>query len=284
MKRVLSIQDLSCIGKCSLGIALPVLSAMGVECAALPTAVLSTHTAFDGFVSKDLTPLLASFAAHWKQLGIGFDTIYSGYLASDEQIGLVCELYRQFGAEQTLFFVDPVMADHGRLYAGFDADFPEKMRVLCAAADIITPNITEACLLTGTPYLEQYNESYIRLLLERLLDLGAKTAILTGIRLGSRQMGVAAMEHGGNYSVSLTEYIPSVFHGTGDLFASTCAGALTLGYSTASAIALATDYVVYTIRRTAADPDARWYGVNFEVTLPYLIEQLSLLPPQEEPK
>ncbi len=274
MKRIATIQDLSCVGKCSLSIALPVLSAMGIECAALPTAVLSAHTAFDGFVCKDLTAQLNPIAAHWQALGLRFDAVYTGYLASDAQVDFVERFLAQFGGADTLRFVDPVMADQGRLYAGFDDAFPEKMRRLCARADIITPNITEACLLTGTPYRETHTQQYLRTLLEKLLAFGPRTAILTGVRPAEGKMGVASMDAGGAFSLHLTEYIPVVFHGTGDLFASACVGFLTLGCSAAEAITRASDYVVQTLRVTAADPDARWYGVNFEATLPLLISSL----------
>lgn len=274
MKRIVSIQDFSCIGKCSQSIALPVLSAMGLECAALPTVLLSAHTAFDGFYSRELTDSIAPITDHWKKLGVRFDAIYTGYLGSETQIALVERVIADFGADGALIFVDPVMADHGRLYAGFAPDFPEHMKDLCRHADVITPNVTEACLLTGETYCERHEEAFVRRLLEKLLLLGAKTAIVTGIRTDERHMGVAAMDETGRFSLHDTEYIPSVFYGTGDLFASTCVGALVRGLPAGEAIALAADYVVKTIRVTANDPDARWYGVNFEQTLPYLLSRL----------
>lgn len=272
MKRIVSIQDFSCVGKCSQSIALPVLSAMGLECAALPTVLLSAHTAFDGFVSRELTDSIAPIAAHWKQLGVCFDTIYTGYLGAEEQIAQVERVIAAFDSE--LVFVDPVMADHGKLYPGFAPGFPERMKSLCRRADVITPNVTEACLLTGERYRERHEERFVRTLLEQLLSLGVKTAIVTGLRPDDTHMGVAAMDGAGKLSLHSTAYIPSVFYGTGDLFAATCAGALTLGMPADGAIALAADYVVKTIRVTAQDPDARWYGVNFEQTLPYLMQRL----------
>lgn len=274
MKRIATIQDLSCVGKCSLGIAMPILSAMGIECAALPTAVLSAHTAFDGFVCTDLTAQLAPIAAHWKALGLRFDALYTGYLASPAQVAFVEDFFDSFGGAHTLVFVDPVMADQGRLYAGFDAGFPEKMRRLCARADIVTPNVTEACLLTGMEYRELHEESYLRELLEGLISFGPRTAIITGVRSDDGRMGVVAMDAGGKLSGHWTEYIPAVFHGTGDLFASTCVGLLTLGWPTAGAIRLASEYVVQTLRATVRDRDARWYGVDFETTLPLLLSKL----------
>lgn len=275
MKRIVSIQDFSCIGKCSQSIALPVLSAMGLECAALPTVLLSAHTAFDGFVSRELTDAVAPITGHWKKLGVRFDAIYTGYLGSQAQIAQVEQVIEDFGTDGNLIFVDPVMADHGRLYAGFAPDFPDAMKRLCRRADVITPNVTEACLLTGEPYRERQEERFVRELLEKLRALGAQTAIVTGIHMDEARMGVAAMDKTGRFSLHDTEYIPSVFYGTGDLFASTCAGALTLGLPAEKAIALAADYVVRTIRVTVRDHDARWYGVNFEQTLPYLIARLA---------
>lgn len=281
MKRIASIQDLSCIGKCSQGIALPVLSAMGIECAALPTALLSAHTAFDGFSAADLTELLPPIVEHWSRLGLRFDAVYSGYLGSAAQIALVESLLRRFRTAETLVFIDPVMADRGALYTGISPDFPDAMRAFCSHADVLTPNVTEACLLTGEPYRERHDEAYIRRLLAGLLALGTKTAIVTGLRPDETHMGVAAMGADGKLALHLTEHIDGMFHGTGDLFAATCAGALTLGYPHADAITLAADYVVKTIRVTVRHPDRRWYGVDFETTLPYLIRQLRLPDPED---
>lgn len=281
MKRIISIQDLSCIGKCSQSVALPVLSAMGIECAALPTALLSAHTVFDGFTAFDLTDMLPPIVEHWSRLGLRFDTVYSGYLGSTAQIALVESVLRHFRTDKTLVFIDPVMADRGALYNGISPDFPDAMRVLCSRADILTPNVTEACLLTGESYRERHDEAYLRRLLKGLLSLGAKTAVVTGLRPDEAHMGVAAMSADGRLSLHLTDYIPGEFHGTGDLFASACAGALTLGRSPADAIALAADYVVKTIRVTVRHADRRWYGVDFETTLPYLIRQLSLSDPED---
>ena len=151
MKRIITIQDISCLGKCSLTVALPVISAMGVECAILPTAVLSTHTMFQNFTCKDLTDQIGPIARHWKQENIRFDAIYTGYLASAEQIDDVCRFFDQFKTEDNFIFVDPVMADNGKLYAAFDEAFPREMAKVCAKADIIVPNLTEASLLTGLP-------------------------------------------------------------------------------------------------------------------------------------
>lgn len=270
MKRIASIQDLSCIGKCSQSIALPVLSAMGIECAALPTALLSAHTVFEGFRSLDLSPFLPDILAHWRAMQLHFDAIYSGYLGSLLLIDLMEQLYADFAAPDTLRFVDPVMADHGALYAGIPEDFPAAMRRLCCRADIITPNVTEACLLTGLAFRQTQDEYYLRTLLEALLHLGVRTAIITGLRMENDRTGVAFMHHDGVLHLHLTQHIPAVFHGTGDLFASVCVGAMVQGMPSTEAIPIAAEHVSRTIQATLCDPSARWYGVNFEETLPEL--------------
>lgn len=270
MKRIASIQDFSCIGSCSQTIALPVLSAMGVECAALPTALLSAHTAFDGFVSLDLTPQLPAIMAHWRAMHLRFDAVYTGYLASAEQVGLVGALLDDMDERPALTLIDPVMGDNGALYAGFSDAFPQAMRALCGRADVLTPNVTEACLLTGTAYSPVQDAAQTRRLLERLLELGCRAAVLTGLRVDG-DMAVAALQRDGTGTLVRTSYIPEVFHGTGDLFASTCAGALVQGASLERAVRLAADYVALTLRRTVQAPDRRWYGVNFQETLPELM-------------
>lgn len=270
MKRIASIQDFSCIGSCSQTIALPVLSAMGVECAALPTALLSAHTAFDGFVSLDLTPQLPAIMAHWRAMHLRFDAVYTGYLASAEQVGLVGALLDGMDERPALTLIDPVMGDNGALYAGFSDSFPQTMRALCGRADVLTPNVTEACLLTETAYSPVQDAAQTRRLLERLLELGCRAAVLTGLRVDG-DMAVAALQRDGTGTLVRTSYIPEVFHGTGDLFASTCAGALVQGAPLERAVRLAADYVALTLRRTVQAPDRRWYGVNFQETLPELM-------------
>lgn len=270
MKRIASIQDFSCIGSCSQTIALPVLSAMGVECVALPTALLSAHTAFDGFVSLDLTSQLPAIMAHWRAMHLRFDAVYTGYLASAEQVGLVGALLDGMDERPALTLIDPVMGDNGALYTGFSDAFPQTMRALCGRADVLTPNVTEACLLTGTAYSPVQDAAQTRRLLERLLELGCRAAVLTGLRVDG-DMAVAALQRDGTGTLVHTSYIPEVFHGTGDLFASTCAGALVQGAPLERAVRLAADYVALTLRRTVQAPDRRWYGVNFQETLPELM-------------
>ena len=176
MKRVVTIQDISCLGKCSLTVALPIISALGVEAAIIPTAVLSTHTMFKNFTCKDLTDQIEPISAHWQSEGLGFDAVYTGYLASFEQIDLVKKFFADFKTEDNFTFVDPAMADNGKLYPAFDEKFAKKMASLCAVADVIVPNITEACFMTGSEYRTDYDEAYIKDLLLNLHALGASSA------------------------------------------------------------------------------------------------------------
>ncbi|MCI5689470.1 MAG: pyridoxamine kinase [Clostridiales bacterium] len=277
MKRVVSIQDISCLGKCSLTVALPIISAMGVETCVVPTAVLSTHTGgFSGFTFHDLTQEVAPIAAHWKKEGITFDAIYTGYLGSFEQIELVGQFFDQFGGKDTLVYVDPAMADNGVLYTGFTPEFAKEMGKLCGKADVIVPNLTEASFMLGVDYVgDQYDEAYIKDLLKQLTGLGCKTAVLTGMSFEPGKIGAMAYDSSTDtYASYFNEKLPVQFHGTGDIFASACVGALMNGKDLAGALKVAVDYTLECIRETQNDPDARWYGVNFESAIPMLVHSL----------
>lgn len=272
MKRVLTIQDISCLGKCSLTIALPVISALGSETVILPTAVLSTHTMFKNFTCKDLSDQIEPIAAHWKSEGVAFDAIYTGYLGTVEQIDQIKELFHSFRGENTMIIVDPVMADNGKLYPAFDMDYVRKNAELCKEADIIVPNITEAALMTGMEYREEYDEAYIREMLERLNELGAGIAVLTGVSLEKGRTGVMGYERRtGEYYVYQNQRIDASYHGTGDLFSSTCVGEIMRGKDWRDAMRIAADYTAHTIEVTLRSPDKPWYGVDFEATIPELI-------------
>lgn len=272
MKRVLTIQDISCLGKCSLTIALPVISALGSETVILPTAVLSTHTMFKNFTCKDLSDQIEPIAAHWKSEGVAFDAIYTGYLGTVEQIDQIKELFHSFRGENTMIIVDPVMADNGKLYPAFDMDYVKKNAELCKEADIIVPNITEAALMTGMEYREEYDEAYIREMLERLNELGAGIAVLTGVSLEKGRTGVMGYERRtGEYYVYQNQRIDASYHGTGDLFSSTCVGEIMRGKDWRDAMRIAADYTAHTIEVTLRSPDKPWYGVDFEATIPELI-------------
>ena len=191
MKRIVTIQDISCFGKCSITVALPLISAMGIECAIIPTSVLSTHTGgFEGFTFRDLSDDISKIKEHWKKYNLEFDTIYTGYLGSKEQIDSVIDFIDDFKKKSTLVFVAPAMADKGKLYTGFNSEFPSHMARLCSKADIIVPNITEASFMLDIPYTESYDEEYIKDVLKKLCGLGCKKAVLTGISFEKSTQGV----------------------------------------------------------------------------------------------
>ena len=274
MKRIVTMQDISCVGKCSLTVALPVISAMGVEAAVMPTAVLSTHTMFSSFTFHDLTGEVQKIMDAWKKENIDFDAVYTGYLGSFEQLDLARNLFRDFG-EGKLKIVDPCMADNGKLYPGFTVEFAAAMAELCKEADIICPNLTEASFLLDIPYTTEYDEAYIKDLLIKLTDLGCDSAILTGVSLAEGKLGAYAYTKStGEYFYYCNEEEPEHFHGTGDIWASTLCGAMVRGKSFEEAAAIACDFVKESIRVTLAEKDHHTYGVNFEEAIPYLIEKL----------
>lgn len=271
MKRILTIQDISCLGKCSVTISLPVLSAMGVETVILPTALFSTHTLFEEPVRRNLTELMLPVAAHWKKEGVRFDAIYTGYLGTEEEIDLAAAVIDEFREEDTLVLVDPVMGDNGRLYRGFGPSYAGKNTKLCAMADLILPNITEACLMTGIPYRERYDRAYIEALLTALSGFGGKKAALTGVSLEEGKTGVMGYDPEERFFfLYQIDRVPAAYHGTGDLFASVAAGALIRGESWKTALSLAADYTALTIRETQKSPKDLRFGVDFEKTLPEL--------------
>lgn len=273
IKRVLSIQDISCLGKCSQTIALPVLSALGSEAVILPTALLSTHTMFKNFTFKDLSDQIEPIINHWKSEGVKFDAVYTGYIGSEAQIEQVKNIFKEFKDKDTLIFIDPVMADNGKLYPAFDMNYVKKNAELCACADIIVPNITEACFMTGVEYKEKYDENYIKLLLDKLNKLGAKINLLTGVSLEDGKTGVIGYDNiKGEYYLYQNKRINAVYHGTGDLFSSVCVGEIMKGLDWRDAARIAADYTAHTIEVTLESPDKPWYGVNFEETLPELLK------------
>lgn len=276
MKRVVTIQDVSCFGKCSLTVALPLISAMGVECAIIPTAVLSTHTGgFTGFTFTDLTEDIPKISKHWQSCDLKFDTIYTGYLGSTKQIDYVIDFIKTFRTNSTLVCVDPAMADKGKLYTGFDDEFPSHMARLCAIADVVVPNITEACLMTNTEYKESYDSSYIMSLLLKLCSLGAKKAVITGVRLDDKTQGAMLFDsETEEFYAYYGEQMPMDFHGTGDTFASVFAGALTRGIDIKNALNLAVDFTVECIRTTIPFASEHRYGAMFESCIPYLVNRL----------
>ncbi len=270
-KKILTIQDISCVGQCSLTVALPVISAFGVETCVLPAAVLSTHTGgFHGFTFRDLTDDMPKIRKHWQSEGITFDGIYTGYLGSARQIDYVIEIFNTLATAEAKKIVDPAMADNGTLYQGFYTDFVNSMKRLCAKADYLLPNITEACLLTGIEYRTEYDEGYILLIIKKLCELGCKNVILTGVSFDSDTTGVAVFENG-EYKYYSHEKMPKGSHGTGDIYASAFTGALTRGKDAFEAAKIAADFTLECIKETARHKD-HWYGAAFEPVLYKLIE------------
>lgn len=273
-QRILVVQDISCVGQCSLTVALPILSACGLETAILPSAVLSTHTGgdFKGYTFRDLTDDIPAICAHWQRQGIMFDALYTGYLGSPRQVEMVEHIMQTLVKPGGLKIVDPAMADNGRLYAGFDDEYVDAMRRLCRAADVILPNITEAALLTKRPYRESYDEDYIRSLLDGLSALGARHVVLTGVSYQPDTLGVLVCEED-TVTYCPHRRIDRMFHGTGDVYASAFTGALLHGRTLVDAAKIAADYTLACIENTVDAPE-HWYGVRFEPVLPRLIELL----------
>lgn len=275
MKRIVSIQDISCVGKCSLTVALPIISAMGVECGIIPTAVLSTHTMFKNFTCRDLTEEIEPIVAHWQSEDMKFDAVYTGYLGSFEQIDIVSGVFETMKKQGSVICVDPAMADNGKLYPAFDEAFAKKMASLCAGADYVLPNITEAAYMTGTEYREEYDEEYVKTLTKALADMGAKNVVLTGVGFEKGKTGVMVYDsEKGEYSYYCHEKLPVSYHGTGDIFSSTFVGALMNGLDKAEAVKVAADYTAECIRVTLGSGKEKWYGVDFEKCIPFLLNSL----------
>lgn len=272
--RVLTVQDISCVGQCSLTVALPVISACGVEACPIPSAVLSTHTAgFKDFTFRDLTDDIPLIKSHWERENIKFDALYTGYLGSAKQISYVIEILESAVKAGGVSVIDPAMADNGKLYLGFDMSFVDEMKKLCAKADYLLPNITEACLLTGTEYKTEYDREYIDGLLYKLLALGCKNIILTGVSYEKNLTGVVVLEDG-EYNYYCHEKIDRGCHGTGDVYASAFVGSLMRGKTAKEAAKIAADFTLACIKETLSEPD-HWYGVKFEPLLGELIKVLN---------
>ena len=272
--RVLTIQDISCVGQCSLTVALPVISACGVETCILPSAVLSTHTGgFKGFTFRDLTEDMPAIKDHWVSEGIKFDVIYSGYLGSAKQIEYVSDIFNAVDKENTLKIVDPAMADHGRLYYGFDSEFVSAMKELCKVADYVIPNITEAAMLTDSEYKTEYDREYIEGILEKFSAMGCKNVIVSGVSYDADTTGVVVYKDG-EYNYYSHKKLPKNCHGTGDIFASAFVGCVAKGKTVFEAAKIAADYVVECIKETIKD-ESHWYGAKFEPVLGKLIEALN---------
>ena len=268
--RVAAIHDMSGFGRCSLTVAIPILSAMGIQCCPLPTAFLSTHTGgFEGFTFLDMTDEMPKVSAHWKQLGLSFQALYSGFLGSERQIGIVEDFIRDFRAPGTVVVVDPVMGDHGRVYQTYTPAMCAGTAHLAAQADVITPNLTEAALLLDIPYEDlPSGEAGCREIVERLSLDGKRSVVLTGASAEEGETGAVCYDAStGRVEVVETQRVPREFHGTGDVFASVLTGALVQGASLTEAARAAVDFVRLCAERTAAEGLPMREGVDFEPLL-----------------
>lgn len=269
-KRILTIQDISCVGQCSMTVAMPVLSACGHETCILPTAVMSTHTGgFGRPAIHHLDDCFSEILAHWRSQGICFDAIYTGYLGSVQAVTTVSEILQTMLAPGGITIVDPAMADHGRLYSGFDPAYAGAMKTLCEQADVMLPNLTEAAMMTGLPYREEYDESDIR---ELLAALGGRNVVLTGVGLTPEQTGFA-IRTGGAVQFYQHARVGKGYHGTGDLFAACFTGSLLQENDMYKSAKIAANFTCHCIENTYTDP-AHWYGVKFETALPWLVGEL----------
>lgn len=279
-KRVAAIHDISGFGKCSLTVALPILSAAGIETAALPTAVLSTHTGgISGYTYRDLTADIHPFTEHWNSLGLYFDAIYSGFLGSFEQLDLVGKFFDTFKKTDNIILVDPVMADNGEMYKIFTPDFAVGMAGLCKKADILVPNITEASFLLGEAFQEgPYTKEYIENLLKNLTKLGVNKIVLTGVFFDDKELGAATYDkETGAIDYVFAERIPGYYHGTGDVFGSALLSGLLNGFNLRDSAGIAVRYTTESIARTyKAQTDIR-FGVDFERSIPNFLKDLKLI-------
>ncbi len=276
-KTVLAIHDISCVGRCSLTVALPILSAAGLNTGVLPTAVLSTHTGgFAGFTYRDLTDDLTPISTHWQSMDLQFDTLYSGFLGSYEQIDLVATLFATHKKPGGRIVVDPVMADNGHLYSVYSQNMVEGMRRLCGSADLILPNLTEAAFLLGEDYVgEDYDQAYLEATLRKLGELGPNQVVLTGVSLTPGQLGAACYTKATNTITYVSNrQEEGHFHGTGDIFASALVSALENGFSLEQSGQIAVDFTLCAIQHSLQPGRDRRYGVSFEQAIPHLLKAL----------
>lgn len=278
-KRAVAIHDISGFGKCSLTVALPVVSAAGIETVVMPTAVLSTHTGgFTGYTYRDLTEDMRPITEHWKSLDLKFDSIYTGFLGSFDQIEIVKEFVEKFKTPDNFVLVDPAMADYGKMYACFDMPFARAMASLCAKADIIVPNFTEAAFVLGEDYIEPpYTKEYVEGMLRRLCAMGPQKVVLTGVCFDDEQLGAACLDSKtGEIAYTLLPRLEGMYHGTGDVYASVLCAAMTLGFELKEAVRIATEFTHGCISRTLNSDKSLRYGVDFERGLPQLMKALGL--------
>ena len=279
-KRALAIHDISCVGRCSLTVALTILSAAGVNTAIIPTALLSTHTGeFTGYTYLDLSAQLSPITNHLATLGLHFDAFYTGYLASSAQVQQVIAMQKQLTDENTHVFVDPAFADHGRMYSLMDAAMPDCMRALCAGARTIVPNLTEAAFLLGVPYRpDGYDKTYILQLAQQLALMGPQQVVITDVAFNANETGIAVYSKPDDQlTLMMRPRLKGVFHGTGDVFASFLLSALLGGLPLIEAATLALNCTYESIQLTLETGEPLRYGVQFERVLPKLIQSLGIV-------
>lgn len=279
-KKALAVHDISCTGRCSLTVALPILSASGADCAIIPTAVLSTHTGgFTGYTFHDLTCEINPIVDHWATLNMHFDAIYTGYLGSLEQTALVGRAIDTLGSEDTVVVIDPVMGDHGALYPGFAPDFPMAMKELCHKADIIVPNFTEAALMLGREYRPgPYTHDEVLELCRALSAIHNGRVVLTGVHFNDKELGAAVYDPATDLmTCCMSALLPFSMHGTGDVFASALTSALLAGLDLIEAAKVAVEYTTRCMKTSNAVGGEVRFGPCFELELPWLIRRLGLL-------
>lgn len=280
-KTVAAIHDISGMGKCSLTAAIPVLSAAGVSVSVMPTAVLSTQTGgLNDYTYRDLTDDMRPVMAHWHKIGVTFDAVYSGFLGSSAQVDIVCDFVKEFRHNGTLFLCDPAMADNGTLYDTFDSSFVEKMKKLCASADIIVPNFTEAAFLLDREYLPPpYTKEYTNDLLRSLAkEFNSKFVVLTGVDFDGKSVGAGAYDAENDIiTYSLSERIDGMFHSTGDLFASSLLGGILNNFSVNDSAQKAISFTVNAIKETVKIGGDSRFGLAFERCLPMYMKSLEII-------
>lgn len=276
MKRIVSVQDISCIGKCSQTVALPIISACKTEVCILPTSLLSCHTAFDEFTFKDLSYEADDIVSLWRRQGITFDGIYTGYLGTVKQIKQTVNLINDFKKENTLVLVDPAMADFGKLYTGFDLNYAKEMKSLCKLADIIVPNVTESASLLDMPLNKKYDEIQLKEMAKKLCQGETTKVVITSVEFGSDDIGVIAYDKTKDKYFSYYEHrIHKTLHGSGDLFASVLMGALMNNKDFEESVTLAVHFTAKCINSTIKNDSEMWYGVNFEDNIYYLSQKFN---------
>lgn len=273
--KILTIQDISCFGQCSITVALPVVSAFGIETAILPSAVLSTHTSgFTDFTVRDLTEDLPEIKKHWEKEGIDFDAIYTGFIASIEQLDYIKDIIDSRLKPEGLVFVDPAMADHGEFYNGFDQEFADKMGELCKLGDYILPNTTEACYILHKPWKEEFTKEEMLEMANELSEFTKRYVILKGDTHKENELGMIVLDKQENTcEIVYNERIDYVSHGTGDVFASAFVGSTMVGKTPTAAAKVAGEFTKMAIEKTIGDEN-HWYGVKFEQAIPELYSLL----------